>query len=175
MFCPFCGVKNDRGEKDCFICNRKLPRVEGEILSAPNSAARVPPPNGQRAASLAPGARILNRLLALVLDLLFVGAVLLIAGAAIWSRGDQLIRDIDSRALATTVAVATLLLIFVYNWVSEQAFGATIGKAFTNIRVIRRERPLSRGARAGVMAFWVVAVGAAVWGAFELCPQWFVR
>jgi uncharacterized RDD family membrane protein YckC len=172
MFCPFCGIKNNLEQQTCFVCSRRLPSLDSEQPNAIPRSYRGP---RDRGASTVERARMRDRLLAVFLDLLFVGAVVLIAAAALWSRGDDVVREVNRYAIAASAALVSLLLVFVYNWIAEEAFGATIGKAFAGVRVIRRERPLSLGARLGVMAFWLIAVGAAVWGTFELCPQWFMR
>ena len=173
MFCPFCGVKNHLEEKSCFVCRRNLPSLDSELPIAANGERRQS--RNARPTTLRPNmARMRDRLVALLLDLLFVSAVLFVSAAALWSRRD-VIRDIDRNAMAVTAVAATALLIFAYHWILETAFGATIGKAFAGIRVIRREQPLSIAARAGVMALWLAAIGGAVWGAFVLAPQWFAR
>lgn len=173
MFCPFCGVKNHLEEKSCFVCRRNLPSLDSELPLAA-SGERRPSRNGRPMTPRPAMARMRDRLVALFLDLLFVSAVLFVSGAALWSRRD-VIGGIDRNAMLVTAVAATALLMFAYYWVLETAFGATIGKAFAGIRVIRREQPLSLAARAGVIVLWLAAIGGALWGAFVLCPQWFAR
>lgn len=169
MFCPFCGIKNNAEQTSCFICSKKLPSLDDAPVARFKSALPARP-----SVTTAPVARMRDRLVAVLLDLLFVAAALLVSGAALWSQV-KVIRDVNQGAIAATAATAAALLIFVYNWIAEVAFGATIGKAFAGVRVVRRERPLSVLARSGVIALWLVGVSAAVWGTFVICPQWFGR
>lgn len=153
MFCPYCGIKNTADHQSCFLCAKKLPSLDSEspIAALRTKVVRRPP---------AESARLRDRLLATALDLLLVAAVLLVAGAALWSQV-ALVRTV-SRAIVIACAVATAgILLFGYTWLLQDA---TVGKSVTGIRVVRREQPLSTGRRIGVIAFWIAAVAGAAWG-----------
>lgn len=155
MFCPFCGIKNGADHQACFLCGKKLPSLEDTPIPLRTKIIRKPP---------AESARLRDRLLATLLDLLLVAAVLLVAGAALWSQV-ALVRSV-SRAIVVACAIGTAaLVLFGYTWLLQDA---TVGKAVTGIRVVRREHPLSTGRRAGVIAFWVAAVAGAAWGTATL-------
>src|SRR3954467_7697771 len=79
MFCPFCGIKNNPELQTCFICQKKLPSLDSEPPVARPRTIRAFQPRP------AESARFRERLLAAVLDLL-LAAVLIVAGAALWSR-----------------------------------------------------------------------------------------
>ena len=155
MFCPSCGIKNGADHQSCFLCGKKLPSLEETPIPLRTKIIRKPP---------AESARLRDRLLATMLDLLLVAAVLLVAGAALRSQV-SMVRTV-SRAIVIACAAGTAALaLFGYTWLLQDA---TVGKAFTGIRVVRRERPLSTARRAGVIAFWVAAVAGAAWGAATL-------
>lgn len=136
MFCPFCGVKNDAGLQQCFVCGKKLPALDAEQPIA----AKARPVNAPRpTAPAAVPARLGDRLIAVVLDTVLLCAFLLPAAAAVASRWQRI--DQSQYTLSTFVAAAALavaLLIFIYYWVLEGAFGATIGKSIVGLRVARR-------------------------------------
>ena len=159
MFCPFCGIKNTPEQQACFVCSKKLPSLDTDSTPRPRALRTVSRPAEEPA-------RLRDRLLAAVLDLLLIAAVLLVAGAALWSK-TTVVRDVSRAIVIACAASAALLIIFGYTWLFADA---TIGKAFTGIRVVRRERPLSVGKRVGVIALWVATVAGAIWGAFTLIP-----
>lgn len=135
MFCPYCGVKNDDGgQTECFVCGKKLPSLNGYAASATPSRSRP----ASRAASAGPVmARLGDRLIAIVLDMIFVGAILLVASAAIVSRRPKLIAASSALTLCAIGAASTILVVFLYHWLLEGAFGATMGKAIIGVRVTR--------------------------------------
>lgn len=159
MFCPFCGIKNNAELQSCFVCSKKLPSLDAETPAPKTRTMRTPP------RPIATPARFGERLLAVVIDLLLIGAILTVAGAALWSR-IPVVRNISVAIVAACAASAALLLVFGYSWVLADA---TIGKAFAGIRVVRREQPLSIGRRIGMLTLWIAVVAGAIWGAFVLC------
>lgn len=169
MFCPFCGIKNKVEQQSCFVCSKKLPSLDSEP-PVPRARTLSTP----RTKAVTSSARLRYRVLALLLDLLFVAAVVFVSSAALWSQIGA-VRKVSAPAITGAIAGAGVLLILVYTWLSEVTFGATIGKAFAGVRVIPREDPLSPGARAGVIGVWMIAIAAAVWGALAICPQCFSR
>lgn len=159
MFCPFCGIKNNAEQQACFVCNKKLPSLDSEAPVVRPHTSRTP------TRPIATPARFGERLLAVVLDLLLIGAILTVAAAALWSR-TTLVRNVSLAIVVACAASAALLLVFGYSWLFADA---TIGKAFAGIRVVRREQPLSMMRRIGMITLWLVAVAGAIWSAFMLC------
>jgi uncharacterized RDD family membrane protein YckC len=156
MFCPYCGIKNTADKQACFLCAKKLPSLDAEVAVAQRTKIVRRPP--------AESAPLRDRLLAALLDLLLVAAVLVVAAAALWSQVSVL-RNV-SRAIVIACAAGTAaIVLFGYTWLLQDA---TVGKAFTGIRVVRREQPLSTGRRIGVIAFWAAAVAGAAWGTATL-------
>ena len=162
MFCPFCGVKNNTELHTCFVCQKKLPSLDSETPNGKPRITRAPVP------APASPARLRDRLLAFTLDLLLIAAIVLVAGAALWSQM-PVVRSVSVMIVIVCAVSAAALVVFGYTWLFEEAFGSTVGKAFAGVRVVRREQPLSIARRIGVIAFWLAAVAGAIWGAIALC------
>ena len=133
MFCPSCGVKNDRpGETVCFVCGKKLPLPE-----EPNQRAR-PGTTGPRPRPQTPvAARLGDRLIAVILDTLFIAAILLILAATLISQKRDL--QLSTTPMIAGAAAAALAVAFLYYWLLEGTCGATIGKAIAGVRVVHAE------------------------------------
>ena len=132
MFCPFCGVKNEDGQAQCFVCTRKLPPLNG---AAANPSRHRP---ALRTANSGPVmARLGDRLIAIILDTIFLSAALLVASAALLSRQPRIAEGFSALTLAGVAAAAVFVVIFLYHWLLEGAFGATMGKALIGVRVTR--------------------------------------
>lgn len=160
MFCPFCGIKNNAEQQSCFLCQKTLPSLDSETSKPRLMRTPARPP--------ATPARLRERLLAVTLDLLLIAAILLVAGAALWSQ-IPVVRTVSLVIVIICAVSAAALIVFGYTWLFEEAFGSTLGKAFAGVRVVRREQPLSVARRAGVITFWLTAVAGAIWGAIALC------
>lgn len=134
MFCPFCGAKNDRGETECFVCSKKLPALNGGSgsPSRPRPASRI-----QSSNSAPVVARLGDRLIAIVLDTIFISAILLVATATLMWRRPKIAEGLSVMALVGVATAALVLLVFLYHWLLEGAFGATMGKAIIGVRVTR--------------------------------------
>ena len=124
MYCPQCGVNNDRGEVNCYICGASLPS-----LAAPADVA------GKRRQSSTPVAEkqatVGDRALALIFDRFTLAAILTIVLAATH------MGPIDTTA---TSALATMIALFagamvLYHSILEGAFGTTLGKAMMALQV----------------------------------------
>src|SRR5712692_3917685 len=128
MFCPFCGVKNDAGLTSCFVCQKRLPSLDPET---PQPRAR---PTLSRGQSTVPApARLGDRLIAVILDTLLLIAVAVVSAAALSSSIDLKRVRVSTPWLIVGGAAAILLLIFLYHWILEGAFGATMGKAIVGV------------------------------------------
>ncbi len=223
MFCPYCGAKNDGGQAKCFVCERALPALN--VGGAAAGRSRSGPQRAMTNGATAPvTARLGDRLIAVILDTIFVSAILLVSAAAILSRWPHVLENISATMALVASGGATLLVAFIYYWLQEGAFGATMGKAIVGVRVIRQdgsvpglgssairnafrlldalpfyllgffvavfsrgrrrigdyaaqtfvlEHSVPTGERVAVTFLWLAGIGAAVWGAWALCPTWF--
>jgi uncharacterized RDD family membrane protein YckC len=136
MYCPYCGVKNDRGEGECFICGKKLPAVDQEAPSAKGS--RRSSGSASQSGSAVP-ARLGDRFIAIILDTVFLGALVLVIAALVslrWSAVQDL--GLSQTMLIALGAAGAILIVFLYHWLLEGAFGATMGKAIVGVRVLNQ-------------------------------------
>jgi uncharacterized RDD family membrane protein YckC len=144
IFCPFCGAKNEDSASQCFICEKKFPWVGGggagpSTGRRPRSGSLRTLASSSSASEGIPSARLGDRLIAVILDSVFVAALLLvIAAAAVW-RWPHLIETNSAMTLAIGAAAAALFITFIYYWLQEGAFGATMGKAIIGLRVTRQD------------------------------------
>src|SRR5579884_1278106 len=150
IFCPFCGAKNEESAANCFVCEKNFPWVGWSGGKQPNgksggaSRSRSGP---QRALSLSQAqpqsgpvaARLGDRLIAVILDSIFVSALFLVAAAAIHWKWPHIVENSSSMMLAIGSVAIVLGLSFIYYWLQEGAFGATMGKAIIGVRVTRQD------------------------------------
>jgi uncharacterized RDD family membrane protein YckC len=130
VFCPYCGVNNDRGEGNCFICEKPLPSLAPTAPSAPGSPER-PRRKTVVQAEVFGGAG--DRMLALFFDrvvilcIAMIGSVLAVDrwGALSWRSGTVLYGG----------GAALFLLMFIYHLLFEGSAGTTIGKAIMGLQV----------------------------------------
>ncbi len=139
MFCRICGTQNPPGAPFCTGCGASLE-------PPPYQSSPPPPPSPAPAAGerSAPGsapalASLWHRGIAAVLDTALVIALFLVAG--MWTaRKAGGITEMGFSlhgAPALAVMAVTLAGAFLYMWLAEALFGATIGKALMRVRVIR--------------------------------------
>jgi uncharacterized RDD family membrane protein YckC len=146
IFCPFCGAKNEESSAKCFVCEKPFPWVgwSGAAKSTTGQQrARNASPRTMSAAmqaqSAAPAmARLGDRLIAVILDGVFVAALLLIIAAFVEWRW-KVLESQSTTTLIIAGASAAVLLTFIYYWLQEGAFGATMGKAIIGLRVTRQD------------------------------------
>jgi len=144
IFCPFCGAKNEESAAKCFICEKPFPWVGWS--GGGKTTGRQRTRNGpQRALAPSassdgvPTARLGDRLIAVILDSVFVAALLLVIAAAVVWHWPHLIESTSSMTLAIGAVGAALIISFIYYWLQEGAFGATMGKAIIGVRVTRQD------------------------------------
>jgi uncharacterized RDD family membrane protein YckC len=138
MYCPYCGVKNDRGEAECFICGKRLPAVDQEAPSSGGSR-RAGSSSAQRGGAVPVPARLGDRFIAIILDTLFLFALIFVIAALIslrWSTVQDL--GLSEPMLLALGASSAILIVFLYHWLLEGAFGATMGKAIVGVRVLNQ-------------------------------------
>ena len=148
IFCPFCGAKNEESAAKCFVCEKPFPWVGWSGNAAKPATgqqrARNGSPRSMSAAmqqqSAAPAtARLGDRLIAVILDSVFVAALLLVIAATVHWRWPHLLDDQSLTTLVIGGACAAILITFIYYWLQEGAFGATMGKAIIGLRVTRQD------------------------------------
>jgi uncharacterized RDD family membrane protein YckC len=125
MFCPYCGVNNDRGEILCFICKKPLPNLEG-----PSQPARVRP---ERAAVQESFGSVGDRMLALFFDRVAILGILMMISSWTVSRWGAIDPRLPSALWGGGAIV--FLTIFLYHLLFEAAFGTTLGKAMMGLQV----------------------------------------
>jgi uncharacterized RDD family membrane protein YckC len=140
IFCPFCGTKNEDSATKCFVCERSFPWVGGGKPGGQRSRSGPQRTFATTTASSGPvAARLGDRLIAVLLDSIFVSALLLVIAAAVLSHWPHLIENASSMMLAISSVGAALIVTFIYYWLQEGAFGATMGKAIIGVRVTRQD------------------------------------
>ena len=134
MYCPHCGVSNDRGEAACFICHKPLPQ-----LDAPASPARARAERREAAAAAAPTmGSVGDRAIALFFDRIVLGAILLAAGS--WAADHWSGYRLTSPMWGAIGTLGGLFLAtFLYHFISEVMFLTTIGKAAMGLHVAVEE------------------------------------
>src|SRR6185369_6568405 len=89
FFCPYCGVKNNAGQTQCFVCGKRLPS-DTDVTPSPISRSKPTISGTNRTVSnTAIAARLGDRFLAVVLDMVFLGAILLFVAAVLWSERER--------------------------------------------------------------------------------------
>jgi uncharacterized RDD family membrane protein YckC len=128
MYCPQCGVNNDRGETTCYICGSGLPSSAVFVSDTPGRPARI-----KAAPAVEKQGTVGDRALALFFDSCLLAAILAIGAA--WQTGESGKLDpADNRVLATAIG-SMFILMLLYHTILEGAFGATLGKAMMGLRV----------------------------------------
>ncbi|MFB3827950.1 MAG: RDD family protein [Bryobacteraceae bacterium] len=125
MFCLKCGASNPDEATYCNSCGSPL-------RSSVPSAAGAP---------AYPLAGLGDRLLAVILDTILLGAIFAVAGmwAAIrWGGVTGAGFSLEGTGAAVAIC-ATLLFGFLYYWLLEGIFGATLGKAILGLSVRRKD------------------------------------
>ena len=144
MECPFCGSQTGVYSKVCKNCARSIPPgqhllEESGVIETAAPGTFVP---GARGAVRNQGryrfARLGDRFIAFILDSAFLFGLFATVDAWVFTRwgsveGSELQLTTASVLIALTLNAA---LLFLYCWLLEAAWGATLGKAIVGIRVI---------------------------------------
>ena len=128
VYCPHCGVNNDRGETECYICAKPLPAMDAPAAIAPGR------PQARKAAVVAerpgtPG----DRALAFLFDRVFLAALLGAGAASVWT-GPLTLSTPATQSVAMGAA-AVLLVPFAYHVILESLFKTTVGKAMMGLQI----------------------------------------
>jgi len=148
MECPFCQRQTTSYLNRCKHCGKTIPPSQ-HLLEESGIIEPSPPPNGAAASessSRTSGryrfARLGDRFIAFVLDTAFLFGLFAIVDAWAlmrWSsvEGAELRITVASLLVAITLNAA---LLFLYGWILEALWGATLGKAMVGIRVVGSAR-----------------------------------
>lgn len=132
MFCPFCGAKNPSGTSQCFVCEKRMPSLDDSGRSRPSSSnkSRQLSSNGEPIAALG------DRLIAVIFDTAFLGALFSILISWASKRPDLVQAWLPGGPWLTITGLSlAVVLVFLYYFGLEGAFGATLGKAIAGIQV----------------------------------------
>src|SRR5687767_12596293 len=147
MFCPYCGGKDTVESGQCFVCEKRIPNFDN-----PTAKARAAASSSATSASVPvsasgePIAALGDRLIAVLLDLVFLSSLVALGALAITRF--ELQSRFGSPLFAAGSASLVVLLVFFYYFLLEGLFGATLGKAIAGIQV----RPATGGGKIGFRA-----------------------
>jgi len=147
MECPHCHRQTSLQSKNCGSCGSVIPPAqylleEAGVIEPASPAPSATPkhvPREQKNESFCRMATLGDRLIAFALDSIFLFGVFAIMDAWAFMRWGI----VDGPELKLTLAALliaeflNLAVFFLYLWLLEAAFGATLGKAMVGIRVIR--------------------------------------
>src|SRR5215469_5254180 len=153
MECPFCQSQTASSKK-CTSCGRPIPPgqyllEESGIIETTAPITVVADPRGAaRSQTRYQFARLGDRFIAFVLDSAFMFGLLAIVDAWVFTRwgsveGTELQLTTASVLIALTLNAA---LLFLYCWLLEACWGATLGKTIVGIRVVVTPRRSSLSA-----------------------------
>jgi uncharacterized RDD family membrane protein YckC len=147
MECPHCYRQTSPQSKNCGSCGSVIPPAqylleESGVIEPASPAPSTPPKSVRREPkdeSFYRMATLGDRLIAFSLDSTFLFGVFAIVDAWAFMRwgiveGPELKLTLASLLVAESLNAAVF---FLYLWLLEAAFGATLGKAMVGIRVIR--------------------------------------
>src|SRR3982750_4718004 len=83
FFCPFCGVKNNAGQTQCFVCGKKIPSFDADASPGPGSRTKTISGPSKAMSNAAAAARPGDRMIAVFLDTVVLAAVMLFGFAVI--------------------------------------------------------------------------------------------
>ena len=128
MYCTQCGVNNDRGESNCYICGAPIATSLSFAADTPGRPAR-----SKMAGAVEKQATVGDRTLALLFDRALLGSILMMLAA--WQTTAAGNFDPSGVWFLATAAGIVFLLMLLYHVVLEGVFGTTIGKAMMALRV----------------------------------------
>ncbi|HEX9501071.1 MAG TPA: hypothetical protein VGA10_05400, partial [Thermoanaerobaculia bacterium] len=112
---------------ECFVCGKPLP--SSLLVDIPGQPNRPKTAAARAAAAATSGpvaARLGDRLIALILDTMFISAIVLVVAAAVLSHWPRILEGQSTLTLAAVSAGGVLVIAFIYYWLQEGAFGATM-------------------------------------------------
>jgi uncharacterized RDD family membrane protein YckC len=146
MECPHCHSQIGTNSKHCKRCGGAIPAAQylleelglGEDEEAASTTSTAP-----RTGSRKPGAfrfaRLGDRFIAFALDIALLFGLFAIVDAWAfmrWGIFDGAELQLTSASLLIAITLNAVIL-FLYGWLMEAAFGATLGKVLVGIRIVR--------------------------------------
>lgn len=128
MYCPHCGVNNDRNEAKCFVCEKPMPNFDSS--SAPATGRKRA--EARRDTNQLTIASVGDRAIALIFDRVLIASIVLVVTA--W--GTDANYKFSTPLLAGAALGGTFVLAtFLYHFIMEGAFLTTLGKAAMGLHV----------------------------------------
>ena len=146
MECPHCHNQVASHTKHCKKCGGAIPASQHllEECGLAEPATRAAALNGKASSPSRTGgrfrfARLADRFIAFVLDVALLFGLFAIVDAWTFMRWGTLDgNELQLSAASVLIAVAlNAAILFLYGWLLEAAFGATLGKALVGIRIVR--------------------------------------
>ena len=127
VYCPHCGVNNDRNEAKCFVCEKPMPNFDAPATPAGRKRAEA-----RRDSSQLTMASVGDRAIALIFDRVLVASIVLVITAWATDANYKFSTPLWTGAAVTgTFVLAT----FLYHFIMEGAFLTTVGKAAMGLHV----------------------------------------
>jgi uncharacterized RDD family membrane protein YckC len=151
MECPFCYSQTSAYSKRCNSCGKSIPPGQYLLEESGVIEATAPDPSAVAARAAARTqdryrfARLGDRFIAFVLDSAFLFGLFAIVDAWAFTRWGS-VEGAELRLSTASLLIAVTLnatLLFLYGWLLEAAWGATLGKAMVGIKVAGTARPRS--------------------------------
>lgn len=131
MYCPHCGVNNDRNEAKCFVCEKPMPTFE-----APAAVAARKRADARRDTAQLTMASVGDRAIALLFDRVLVASIVLVVTAWATDANYRFSTPILAGVAAGGIFV---LATFLYHFIMEGALLTTVGKAAMALHVAVEE------------------------------------
>ncbi len=146
MECPHCHSEVGTHAKHCKRCGGAIPASQHLLeelglaeTAAPVRTTTAPSPAPTRSKSSYRFARLGDRFIAFVLDIALLFGLFAVVDAWAfmrWGRFDGNEMQLSAACLVIVIALNAAIL-FLYGWLLEAAFGATLGKILVGIRIVR--------------------------------------
>jgi uncharacterized RDD family membrane protein YckC len=151
MECPFCQRHTGAYSKKCKHCGKAIPAAQ-HLLEESGVVEAAVPDTGVAAVGAARTqgryrfARLGDRFIAFVLDIAFLFGLFVMIDAWVFTRWSS-VEGTELQLTTVSLLIAITLngtQLFLYCWLLEAAWGATLGKAMVGIRVVGTQgRPFS--------------------------------
>jgi uncharacterized RDD family membrane protein YckC len=147
MECPHCHRQTGSRSKHCGSCGGFIPPAqylleESGIVKPAPATVKIEAPAGARSGAVPRVAKLGDRFIAFVLDIVVLFGVFAAADAWIfmqWGTVEGAQLNLTTASLLMAGALNALIL-FAYGWLLEASCGATLGKTLVGIRVVRTSR-----------------------------------
>jgi uncharacterized RDD family membrane protein YckC len=143
MECPFCKSQTSVYSKRCNRCGKAIP--PGQYLLEESGLVEAAVPDTRAVAEGAARtqgryrfARLGDRFIAFILDTVFLFGLFATVDAWVFTRWGS-VEGSELRLTAASLLIAVTLnatVLFLYGWLLEAAWGATLGKVMVGIRVV---------------------------------------